>query len=254
MEPPINSLLTAGNNLRKPYIFGLDVVKWLAFGLMVIDHISEYILNDEYRFIAMLGRMAFPLFALSFTYHIALGQNNSSLHKQWGRLVLFGLLSVPAISFLTGWSMDWWWPLPLNILFTFALFSYMMYSYRRKEHGIQAVFILLCAFAIILMGDYGFPGLCFMLASYHYNKHGIIVSSKKGIFAFIALMAAAYFLKIVDPLGVYAISAVALYVGIMILTRNKYLEKKNSSSTLFYWLYVLHLYVTAFLYWVYFKT
>lgn len=90
---------------------GLEAIKWLAFLLMVGDHLARYALPGLGPVPWLLGRLVFPLFAIALGVGVS---RRRDLHELAGRLVLWGcvaqgatLVAVPQFH-------------QLNVLFTFA--------------------------------------------------------------------------------------------------------------------------------------
>ncbi|MBT2305307.1 conjugal transfer protein TraX [Variovorax paradoxus] len=94
----------------------LEALKWLALGLMALDHANKYLFNEGAALLYDLGRMAMPLFGFVLMYNLARpGALEAGMHlKVMRRLLVFGALATPAFVALVGW-----WP--LNILFMLLL-------------------------------------------------------------------------------------------------------------------------------------
>lgn len=68
-----NNLVLAGQRAW-PLDFSpgaLESLKWLALGLMVIDHLNAYLWAWRYPPLYALGRLTFPLFAFVLAYNLA---------------------------------------------------------------------------------------------------------------------------------------------------------------------------------------
>jgi hypothetical protein len=100
----------------------LEALKWLALGLMALDHANKYLFNEASAVLFDLGRMAMPLFGFVLMYNLARpGALAAGTHlKVMRRLILFGALATPAFAALVGW-----WP--LNILFMLLLATGMVW-------------------------------------------------------------------------------------------------------------------------------
>lgn len=91
----------------------IEGLKWIAFAAMLCDHVMRYVFGSVPFSMWLLGRLAFPLFAISF----ALGIAHADPQKFEGvtkRLVMWGVLAA-----ITGLFVGR--VLPINILVTFAL-------------------------------------------------------------------------------------------------------------------------------------
>jgi hypothetical protein len=104
---------------------GLEAVKWIAFALMLCDHVGAFLLNYEYPALYLLGRLVFPLFALA----LAAGLRNVGELVHWDvckRLLMWAVITqIPYSALQQGGS--------LNVMFTlwFGAFVYGTIRYRR---------------------------------------------------------------------------------------------------------------------------
>ena len=100
-----------------------DLLKLLALGTMLVDHIGYMYFPNEMLF-RIIGRLAFPIFA----YQIALGYSRTSnLKKYVLRLSLFALITQIPYSFFSPEMM--FNPLHFNVLFTFIVGIGILYAY-----------------------------------------------------------------------------------------------------------------------------
>lgn len=92
---------------------GVEAIKWLAFALMVADHLARYALPSLGPVPWLLGRLVFPLFAIAFGA-VAVSAIRAKDSRPLLRLVIWGAVAqVPmamAVPELRA----------LNVLFTFA--------------------------------------------------------------------------------------------------------------------------------------
>lgn len=92
---------------------GVEAVKWLAFALMVADHLARYAFPSLGPIPWLLGRLVFPLFALAF----GMVAYTAAASKDWRpvyRLVVWGLVAQVPMAFAVPKLQA------LNVLFTFA--------------------------------------------------------------------------------------------------------------------------------------
>lgn len=130
---------------------GLEAVKWVAFALMIADHVGAFLLNYEYPALYLLGRLVFPLFALA----LAAGLRNVGELVYWDvckRLLMWAVVTqIPYSALQQGGS--------LNVMFTlwFGAFIYGTALYRRIG-WIRGVLIFLGSVGMSLM-EYGVVGV-----------------------------------------------------------------------------------------------
>lgn len=135
-----------------------DILKLVAFAAMVVDHLNTASgLNDT--LLQALGRLAFPLFALVWGYHIS---RRSVTQGSINRLWLLALLAQPGF-WLTfrHTGVEWW---QVNILFTFAVMGQVVRFMQTSTPG-TALFSLL-ALAVYLPASgasYGLRGLFLLM-------------------------------------------------------------------------------------------
>lgn len=110
----------------------LEALKWIALLLMTADHINKYIFNGTNNFIFNAGRTAMPIFVTVFAYNLARpGSFESGAYTRiMQRLILFGLLAMPAIFFMAGIAASW---RPLNILFTLFGIAVTVYLMAQRN-------------------------------------------------------------------------------------------------------------------------
>lgn len=131
-----------------------DVIRMVAFVAMVGDHIATAFQLDM-PLLNMLGRCAFPLFALVSGCNLA-GKTlrQHSLNRLW----LMALLAQPGywLAFRDV-GLAWW---QLNILFTFAVVMQVaLFLQSATAHNGVAVFTALMGYIPFSSASYGIPGL-----------------------------------------------------------------------------------------------
>ena len=94
----------------------VELSKWLALLCMLVDHVNAVFLQrDGGLLVDVLGRLSMPLFAVVMAYNLA---RPGACHvRTLRRLVIFGVIALPAHAYLFGLVGPW----PLNILWTFAV-------------------------------------------------------------------------------------------------------------------------------------
>ena len=70
-----------------------EVVKWVALGTMLVDHVGAVLLSGDAQVLArMVGRLAFPLFAFLLAYNITV--RGVPVARYVGPLAVFSLVSL----------------------------------------------------------------------------------------------------------------------------------------------------------------
>lgn len=174
---------------EKYHILSGSALKLLAMICMVIDHIAAYLIPGDttvimqvfghtltlYRFMRLVGRIAFPIFA----FLLVEGFKHTHDRKKYGmRLLLFALLSeIPwdlASAGRTNWGTQ-------NIFFTLFLGYLAMcvldgfYQDSTEMDRIRKTCCLvgLLAVSIFFRVDYGCSGLGFILMMYLLRKEPV---------------------------------------------------------------------------------
>lgn len=90
---------------------GLEAVKWLAFGLMVLDHWTIFIMGERPGWAYLLGRLVFPLFAMALAHGLA-RSGSLGVESTARRMLVWAMIAQVPFSFLVPGAV-------LNVLFTF---------------------------------------------------------------------------------------------------------------------------------------
>lgn len=104
---------------------GVEAVKWIAFALMVLDHVTIFVTVDRPAWAFLLGRLVFPLFAMSVAHGLR-EAGEYTLDSVCKRLLTWALVAQVPYHYLVGGAY-------LNVLFTFwsALFLVTAFKYGR---------------------------------------------------------------------------------------------------------------------------
>lgn len=92
-------------------VAGLESIKWLAFALMLIDHLARYAVEGLGPLPWLLGRLVFPLFAIALGVGVSRRRDLGDLVF---RLAVWGVVAQGAMLFAAPATRS------LNVLFTFA--------------------------------------------------------------------------------------------------------------------------------------
>lgn len=113
---------------------GLEAIKWLAFALMVLDHLARYAISGLGPLPWLLGRLVFPLFAIALGVGLARRRDLSDVAL---RLLVWGTVAQGALIFAVGRAPY------LNVLFTFAagvVWAHCLVSpARSRPAGLEAL-------------------------------------------------------------------------------------------------------------------
>lgn len=160
---------------------GVEPAKWLAFALMIGDHVNGYLLDYRYPAIYMLGRLVFPLFALALAEGLA-GRGQLTLADTLKRLLIWGAISQVPWQFVTGAP-------GLNILFSLAsgvalhlaIFGSISLP-RRVLYGVGAL-------AVAAASEYGIAGLAMVSTALWWRERPSIYSHTAFVVSLAALVA-----------------------------------------------------------------
>jgi hypothetical protein len=146
----------------------LEALKWLALGLMTLDHVNKYLLHGSVPALFAAGRLALPLFAFVLGYNLA--RPGALAGGTYGRTarrlgVFGGLASVPFIA-LGGLGWGWW---PLNVMATLLVATLCAWLI---EVGGSARLALACVVFIVggALVEFWWPGIAACLLAWSYNR------------------------------------------------------------------------------------
>lgn len=187
----------------------LRVIKWLAFILLIIDHVALGIFNN-YRPGRMVGRLAFPLFA----YMIAVGmQYSSNKGKYILRILLFAFISeVPydLVVHKTAFTMS-----SQNVLFTFFFAMSAVYVARKlnnKWYAWLGSSLVACIVCYLLKTDYGFVG-CATVIIFNVGMYGLKGDQLKPLRGQIPGMLMISLGYVIQSSIIYSLKVGHLYIG-----------------------------------------
>lgn len=192
----------------------IEAIKWLAILLMTIDHINSYLIlpitGKPYELLFNMGRVAFPLFALVIGYNLARPRTNKNERKAildaLLRLTVFGAISMLPYYFATGGRV-----LPLNIMYTLALGTALIYSLRvaadkesRLARYVIYFFTHLAFAALAWLGEFSFYGVALIVTAWLLFRYS-------SAFALLLTLTLIFLLQAVN--GTYwAIAAIPIFI------------------------------------------
>jgi hypothetical protein len=136
---------------------GVEAVKWIAFALMVLDHVTIFVTPERPAWAYLLGRLVFPLFAMSLAYGLRTAGEVAVQHCA-KRLLLWALVAqIPFSLLIPG--------LVLNVLFTFWAAVFLYASFRWNRWNVSRA--ILCALAVLISGvvEFGTVGVLFVVCA-----------------------------------------------------------------------------------------
>ena len=146
----------------------LEALKWLALGLMTLDHVNKYLLHDAVPAIFDAGRVVMPLFAIVLAYNLARpGAAQSGAQKRVSaRLAIAGAIATLPFVALGGLGWGWW---PLNIMATLQVATVAISLF---DHGgtLQRVSAWLLLIVGGLFVEFWWPALAVLMAVWCYSR------------------------------------------------------------------------------------
>jgi len=140
------------------------MLKYIAILTMLIDHINAILYNRQFEIMTLIGRFAFPLFALmlvrNYIYY------SRSFARYATRLFIFGLISQPIYMYSFGDKIY-----QLNIFFSLLAGLAFMYALDTKDYLLGFI-----ALIISIYSDYSIIGLLLIISLYYTYKIDTILS------------------------------------------------------------------------------
>lgn len=143
-----HSLVTKGREMPWP------ALKLVAFGCMVLDHLVKAGLLETNVSLEIAGKMAFPLFSLSFGAGIA-ALSRAGRQFRWQRLLLWA--TIAQLPFPLAFAVHW---TSLNMLFVFAAgwASWRLLIANRVSAWLAGVAVLILTWPTFSEYSYGIFG------------------------------------------------------------------------------------------------
>lgn len=144
----------------------VEAIKWLALGLMTLDHANKYIFHDAYSVLFNMGRLTMPLFGFVLAYNLARpGTLKNGVHlRVIKRLLLFGTFAT--VPFILIGRLSWGW-FPLNIMLMLAVSTGCIYL---SEKGASRLALLTVFFVGGALVEFWWPAVAMCLYAWAYCK------------------------------------------------------------------------------------
>jgi hypothetical protein len=199
-------------------------MKFLALGLMVLDHANRFVLDDGMPSFSYLGRLAFPLFATILGWNLARPGllDSGAGSRMVKRMCLFGLAAAIPYAGMLGYH---WWQ--LNILFTLAAGAAIVSLIHRRQTATIALAVVVFILSGMLV-DYAWSGVAVCVASWVYCRQ----PTWTGFLVWIAAIAS---LVLINH------NFAALFVVPLLLFASGKEVRFPRYRHFFYWFYPLHL-------------
>lgn len=159
---------------------GVEAAKWLAFALMIFEHVTVFLLGGVFPIAYLLGRLVFPLFALALGEGLAGGGEMRAL-EALKRLVLWACVAQVPWSYFDHDA-------GLNVLFQLAsgLALYLAVYGRGWSMSWRTLFAV-TAVAVGFAAEFGFPGLVFSFAALWWRETRLPQASALVVFGLCCL-------------------------------------------------------------------
>lgn len=165
MKTPLRTLIqTFSNTLLIPTRLSpgaRDGVKIIALAAMILDHINTVLLHSPLPELYALGRMAFPLFLISWAMNVS--QRPERLQHRANRLWIWAVLTQPVFTLAFYVHHPWY---ALNILFVFAAVTQLLalhHTHGRPGAVAGGGLLLILAYPLSL-ASFGLQGLILALS------------------------------------------------------------------------------------------
>lgn len=207
------------------------VLKVIALTSMIIDHYGAIFYSDIHIY-RIIGRLAFPIYCFLLVEGY---QYTSNVNRYIKRLLIFALISeIPFdLAFYGGLEFK-----HQNIFFTLSIGLIAMYLIDKQEgkyvFNDTAVFIGACVIAMILMVDYSFLGIIYILLFHKVRDYPM----HKKLFNVAIIM---FLLNLISTGWIQQFSLLA--IPIIYLYKGKLGPKNKFSQIFFYAAYPLHLFL-----------
>lgn len=151
-----------------------EALKWLALTAMTLDHVNTFALDRAHPALYVIGRVAFPLFAIVLASNLA--RPGIDLARISARLLAFG--AIAAVPFLMLRH-----AFPLNVMFTFAAATLAIAAWQAGHRSASIAAIAIAGLVV----DYHWPGLLLIVSAWAYFRAGTRTAAAMTFAALVAL-------------------------------------------------------------------
>lgn len=147
----------------------LELLKWLALVLMVVDHVGKYVFKGAVPGLFEAGRISMPLFVFVLACNLARPDSlpDGRYRRVLSRLAFVGLIATVPYTLLQHFVGGYWWP--LNMMFT--LFVGVGCASLFAAGGVKnAVFAVLLFVFGGLLGEFWWPAIALLLCVWAYFR------------------------------------------------------------------------------------
>lgn len=165
----------------------INILKYIAIFLMLIDHIYFILLDESVEVLHLIGRLAFPIFAFVLAYNYI--NNTKNKTKYINRLLIFAFLSQPFYYYAFDFT-------KLNIFFTLAfgliiINIYEQYTLKKHYTVVKANLLIIAMLGLIMplamYFDYNIIGIILVICCYSYLKEPTLLTFINVIFVLLLL-------------------------------------------------------------------
>lgn len=218
------------SNGKPPTDACLSLLKWLALGTMVIDHINTYLLSGLHEWMSVIGRVSMPLFVYVLGCNLARHKMREQRRSVYARtakrlLICASIATVPYVA-LNDLAAGWW---PLNFVFSLLAGTLTIAAFdSTSKWRLVIVLIVVAWFGAVT--DYWWPPIIACLAVWSYYRDG------KGFK--LLIFAACLMMIYATNRNWWALCAIP-----MIILAQKWRYTLPRAQLFFYLFYPLHFYV-----------
>ena len=147
----------------------LELLKWLALALMVVDHVGKYVFKGAVPGLFEAGRISMPLFVFVLACNLARPDSLSDgrYRRVLSRLAFVGVIAAVPYTLLQHFVDGNWWP--LNMMFTLFV-GVGCVSLLATGDGRNVVLAVVLFVFGGLLGEYWWPAIALFLCVWAYFR------------------------------------------------------------------------------------
>jgi len=126
----------------------VESIKWVALGLMLLDHVDHYLFGRQFPVVYLLGRLVLPLFTVALAVGLAHADRGAGL-RVLQRLVTWGFIAQLGVWLLRDEVV------PLNVLVTIALGVWVALAFERGVSWWRRVGVLAASLLVGVLAEFG---------------------------------------------------------------------------------------------------